>query len=300
VPPLMERLAATPILLADGAWGTQLIQRGLDVNLEPADVWNVRRTEVVAEIAGGYAAHADILTTNTFGANRVRLGHFGLCDDLYNINLRGASISRAAKCERDRQERPMLIAGAMGPVRGPGQSQPDDGVLLDVYQEQAVCLAAAGTDFILLETMTDLAEARIAVRAVRAVTKLEIVCTFAFRTIERDLFTTWSGHSIETALGAALESGASIVGANCFPASPAILTLVGAMRRFAGSAPLWLKPNAGQPYGEGVALTDPNLFSRTPLDPMLDALGTGVIGGCCGTTSEDIALLRRAIDTRVG
>lgn len=298
--PLLERLKSETIVLADGAWGTQLIQRGLDVNQEPADVWNLRRAEVVAEIAGAYGAHADILTTNTFGANRVRLERFGLGAQLHAINLRGVALARAAERARGIENRPMLIAGAMGPMRGPDQRTPDDGALFDAYQEQSACLAAAGADFILLETMTDLAEACIAVRAVKAVCALEIVCAFAFRAIEPGRFVTWSGEGVETALGTAMESGATITGTNCVPATASILPLIGSMRQFSGAAPLWFKPNAGEPHGEGRDLTYPSPFPRAPLGPMLDALGTGVMGGCCGTTPEDIAVLRRALDQHTG
>lgn len=298
--PLLELLKSKALLVADGAWGTEIIRRGLDTNQEPADLWNLRHAEVVAEIAGGYATHADLLTTNTFGANRARLERFGLGDNLQMINLRGVAIARAAERARAFRDRPMLIAGSMGPMRGPGHGQPDDIALFDYYQEQAACLSAAGVDFILLETMTDLAEARIAVRAVRVACALEIVCSFAFRANEPGQFVTWSGDTVEVALASALESGATLVGANCVPATAAILPLIGTMRRFVGSAPLWLKPNAGEPHGEAGALAYPHPFSRAPLGPMLDALGTGVIGGCCGTTVGDIAVLRREIDQRGG
>lgn len=291
---LLERLKECPVLLADGAWGTALIRRGLDVNREPAELWNTRRADVVAEIVGAYAAHADILTTNTFGANWVRLERFGLEAELRDINARGVAIARDARGSRGR---PMLIAGAMAPIRGPGWDQPHDGALFDYFQEQAACLAAAGAHFILLETMTDLAETRIAVRAVKAATTLEVVCSFAFRATEPTRFAMWSGHGVETALGAALESGASIVGVNCVPAVATILPLIEAMRHFVGAAPLWLKPNAGEPHDEAGEQTYPHPFSRAIVDPMLQAMGTGVIGGCCGTTTRDIALLRTMIDS---
>jgi 5-methyltetrahydrofolate--homocysteine methyltransferase len=297
---LMERLKTEALLVADGAWGSQLIEQGLDPTQEPAEAWNLSHATVVTEIARSYAAHADLLTTNTFGANRVRLEHFGRVADCNAINMRAVEIALAALRARGHHDRPMLLGGAMGPMRGPGQTQTDDGLLIEAYQEQAAALAAAGVDFILLETMTDLSEARMAVRAVKAVTHVEIVCSFAFRAVDMGRFTTWSGHLIEAALGEARESGAMLVGANCVPGSPSIVPLIDAMRRIVGTAPLWLKPNAGEPDRRDGVPTYSSPFDRAPLGPMLDALGTGVIGGCCGTTPTDIARLRREIDRRAG
>lgn len=298
MPTLLERLKSEPVLLADGAWGSHFIAQGLDLSREPADSWNLRHPDGVSRLAADYASSADILTTNTFGANRGRLARYGLEQALQEINASGVAIAREAKRARGEHNPPLLVAGSMGPARGAGETRPDDAVLSDIFEEQAACLAEAGASFLLLETMTDLAEARIAVRAAKAASTLEVVCSFAFRERKSGHFETWSGDTVESALGAALDSGAHLVGANCIPATASILPLVERMRRFADTSPLWLKPNAGPPHARGTHFAYPSPLSEAPLDRILDALGWGAIGGCCGTTPLDIKQLRRLLERR--
>lgn len=304
MPGLRERLRGEPMLVADGAWGTELIRSGLAPDREPADAWNLRHPHAVAEIATRYGELVDMLTTNTFGANRIRLAQFNLAEDLTAINVRGVEISRdALRAVGHSGCAPQWVAGAIGPIRGPGASHPDDGELAEVYREQAASLVEAGCDLLLIETMTDLREARIAVEAARSVCTLEIVCSFAFREGAPGHFDTWSGDSVAEALNAALEAGAVVVGANCVSASPGLLPLVKCMRGALGEAPLWLKPNAGQhrrhrDRAGRLTLHYPYPFTEARLNPLLDELGHGVIGGCCGTSPEDIALLRRLVDGR--
>lgn len=304
MPPLLDRLKSTPLLLADGAWGSYFIEQRLDVACEPADAWNLRHPDLVTRLAEEYAATADILTTNTFGANRVRLSRYQLNQKLKKINTRGVAILREVERARRILDRPLLIAGSMGPARGPHASNPDDQTLFDIYQEQAICLAEAGASFLLLETFSDPSETRIAVRAVKSATPLEVVCSFAFRESRPGRYETWSGDSVEAALKTALDEGADMVGANCVAATASLRTLVSSMRQAMGAHPLWLKPNAGQPRSHPDAtgrstLHYPHPLRGASLSALCDALGTGVIGGCCGTTPEDIALLRHEIDRRV-
>lgn len=304
MPPLMDRLKTTPLLVADGAWGSCFIEQRLDVACEPADAWNLRHPDRVTQLAEAYAATADILTTNTFGANRVRLSRYQLSQELMKINTRGVAVLREVERARRILDRPLLIAGSMGPARGPNATTPDDLVLFDVYLEQAACLAEAGASFLLLETFSDPSETRIALRALKSATPLEVVCSFAFRESAPGHFDTWSGDSVEAALKTALDEGADMVGANCVAATASLPPLVDRMRQAMGAHPLWLKPNAGQPRSHPDAtgrstLQYPHPLRGAPLSDLLDALGHGVIGGCCGTTPEDIALLRLEMDRRV-
>lgn len=288
MPGLMERLAESPRLLADGAWGTELIRRGLDLETDGADCWNLDRPEIVAELARVYARHADLLTTNTFGANRLRLARFNRADRTHEINTRAVALAREAARGWSRIGPPPLVAGAMGPARGSDHTGLSDGVLFDVFAEQAAALAEACADFLLLETMTYPDEARIAVNAARTACPLEVVCCFAFRETSPGRYNTWAGHTVAEALEAALDAGAHLVGANCVPATEGLTTLLDIMRASTGDGPLWLKPNAAPPNdwtAQCVAL--------------LDKLGTGVIGGCCGTTPDDIARLRGNLNQRV-
>lgn len=308
MPGLLQQLRDTPLLLADGAWGSAFIAQGLDVKRECADAWNLRYPDRVAALARAYARYADLITTNTFGANRKRLAGYGLESELAAINGAGVALVRAASGARPNAMPPIRVAGALGPARGPGPGPPDDAALYEIFLEQAGCLVAAGVDCILAETMTSTAEARIAVCAARDAGAAEVVCSFAFRETGPGRFETWSGDAVETALDTALAAGADLTGANCVPATPSLFALVSAMRRFAGSRPLWLKPNAGQPERHDATTPNgdvaaplwryPHPFSEAFAGRLLDAVGTGVIGGCCGTTPADIALLRQALERR--
>jgi 5-methyltetrahydrofolate--homocysteine methyltransferase len=298
MPGLLEHLSRHNVLLADGAWGSHFIDQGIDLQLEPPDAWNLHRPADVARLAAAYADSADILSTNTFGANRVRLSHYGLAHELQAINTRGVNLAHEAYAAQVGLDRPRLVAGAVGPARGPGVLQPDDDTLFEVFREQVMALAEAGASFILLETMTDLTEARVAVQAARSACPLEVVCSFSFRAATAGHFETWSGDSVEAALDAVLAAGATVVGANCIPATPAILPLLESMRRFSGAAPLWFKPNAGTPVARDMRLDYPCPLRSAPLDALLDLLGHGVIGGCCGTTPQDVAHLRYTLDRR--
>lgn len=313
MPGLLERLRTERLLLADGAWGSYFIEQQLDVACEPADAWNLRHPEIVARLADAYAAYADILTTNTFGANRVRLSQYQLANNLSKINSRGVAILRDAERSRRILDRPLLIAGSIGPARGPGISEPDDYALFDVYQEQAACLAEAGVNFLLLETFSAPTEAQIALRAAKTAAPMEVVCSYAFREGQPGRFETWSSDSVEAALKTALDAGADMVGANCVPATDALTALVDTMHQFAGTGPLWIKPNAGTPsrVPPGPTTRSPMLkgavkrksrlhyphpLCSAPMDRILDALGHGVIGGCCGTSPNDIRILRNTLD----
>lgn len=328
MPGLLEQPGESPFLIADGAWGSAFIAQGLDLDREPAEAWNLRHGGRVAELARHYARSADLLTTNTFGANRIRLARFGLEHQLRTINTRGVEIARRAGNRRKADGGPLLIGGAIGPVRGVGAGTPGDAAVAAVYEEQAACLLEAGADFVVVETMCEPAEAAIAIRAARAAGARSVVCTFAFRETTPGTFATWSGASVELALMTAMEAGADITGANCVPASPSLLTLITEMRACAGADPLWLKPNAGEPVKTGPEAVAGHAPRRTVLSCLrrfwqpecpaplwhyphpltdegfivriLDALGRGVIGGCCGTTPSDITRIRRVLTHRAG
>lgn len=306
---LLARLRNTPLLLADGAWGSHFIEAGLDLDPDSADAWNLSHRGIVAALAEDYVqAGVDILTTNTFGANRIRLARIGQESNLHAINQQGVAIAQDAIRNRASGRQPALIAGSIGPARGPGETRPDDAKLSSIFLEQATALVVAGVDFILLETMTDRAEACIAVRAAKAAGAQDVVCSFAFRESTPGSFETWSGDPVETALRAARDAGADVVGANCVPATAAILPLIRGLRRGAGAAPVWLKPNAGTPTKSKVPTPGqplsrysyPHPLKTAPVDTILDALETGIIGGCCGTTPADIAALRATRDHRTG
>ncbi len=254
-------------------------------------------------LATAYARYSDILCTNTFGGNALRLAAFGLEDQVRAINNSAVQLALESVRPAAPTEGRTLVAGVMGPARGPNRSEISEGELFNAFRVQAECLAEAGADFLLLETMTDVGELSIALKAVAAGCDLETVCSYAFRACESGAFQTWAGDDLERALETAYASGAVMVGANCVPANSALVQLIENMRAVAGAAPLWLKPNAGQPIDvhspTGPRRMYPHTFSNAPIDALLDALGQGVIGGCCGTSPSDIAALRHRLDLRI-
>lgn len=295
---LLDRLRGARIVLADGAWGSNFIAQGLDTARECADLWNLHHPGRVSRLAAAYARSADILTTNTFGASRARLAMAGLETQCEAINTRGVALAREGAALGNPGGPPPLIAGSIGPARDPRNTSVTEATLFTSYREQAALLAEAGADFILVESMTSARDAAIAVEAARAACALEVVCSFAFRAVDGRTYETWCGDSVDAALDTAINAGADVVGANCAPATPSLLNLVETMRGCIGSGPIWLKPNAGQPEQRDGALRYPHPFEATIIEALLDALGHGVFGGCCGAGPAAIALIRDLLNQR--
>lgn len=289
--PLLERLARGPAILGDGAWGTMLFARGLPTGDAPERVC-LERPELLTEIAGLYLeAGAEVVTTNTFGANPERLGLHGLADHLEEICRAAVSAVRRAVGER------AWISGSIGPtgVLLSPLGRLDPAAASAGFERQAAALAAAGADLLCVETMTDLAEAEIAVRAAcAAVPGLPVVATMSFEATRRGYFTVMGVTPAKAAVR--LEAaGASAVGANCGDGD----TMAGIAREFRAhcALPIAVRPNAGLPTlvdGELVHPETPEaMAARVP--ELLEA-GVRLLGGCCGTTPAHIRALRQAVD----
>jgi 5-methyltetrahydrofolate--homocysteine methyltransferase len=268
-------------VLTDGAWGTQLQAMGLLPGEFP-DAWNISHPDRVAKVARAYVrAGSGIILTNTFGANPIRLGEAGLAGQLAEINRVGVEISRSAAAGR------ALVFASMGPS---GKVLLDGnittGELLEAFAEQARILAEAGADGLVIETMSDLEEARLAVQGARG-TGLPVVACMVFdcgKAKDR----TMMGETPELAARILTEAGADVIGANC---GQGIADFVSICRRLkaATDRPIWIKANAGLPeWAQGAAVyrTDPEEFCRW-LPDLLEA-GADFVGGCCGTTPEFI------------
>ncbi len=284
---LMERLLAQGTVVTDGAWGTQLQDRGLAEG-ECPDAWNLSHPEQVEAVARAYVeAGSQVILTNTFRANRLTLADYGLAGQVRAINRRGAEISRRAAAGRARVFASM---GPSGKMLITGDVTEED--LRDAFAEQADALAEGGVDALVVETMADLAEAKIAINAARR-TGLPVVASMVFDS-GKDKDRTLMGTTPEQAALELAEAGADAVGANC---GLGISGYVPICRRFSQAVdlPVWIKANAGLPAlveGRPVYPAKPEEFAAH-IQALIGA-GASFIGGCCGTAPEFIRAIRKA------
>jgi methionine synthase I (cobalamin-dependent) len=271
-------------LITDGAWGTELLALGLPPGALP-DAWNLEHPERVESVARAYVeAGSQVILTNTFRSNRITLEQAGLAAQLDAINRAGVEISKRAAAGK------ALVFASIGPT---GKLLMEAGVsrqeVASAFAAQAVALAAAGADALLIETMSDLEEAALALAAVQS-TGLPVIVSFAFDS-GRNKDRTMMGVTPEAAARAMESAGADAVGANC---GAGIERFVPVCRRLkaACSLPVWIKPNAGLPEmkdGSVVYTTPPSVFASYL--PALVQAGAEFIGGCCGATPEFIRAL---------
>ncbi len=295
-------------LLADGAMGTMLHARGVPFD-QCFDELNLSNPEIVAGVHGEYVqAGAQLVLSNTFGANRFKLAKHGLEKKVAEINRAGAELARrAAASAGTAHASPVLVGGDIGPlgvrIAPFGRIQLDEA--RQAFREQIEALAAAGVDFIVVETMSDLYEIREAIRAGREVaagapgtpkgrrSPLPIVASMTFTRDDRTVL----GDSPEKVVRVLSEAGADVVGVNCSGGPAQLLRLVKLMHQAAPQARLWVKPNAGWPEQVGGRImypADPEYFGDYAL--AFCEAGARVVGGCCGTTPEHIAAMRQALD----
>ena len=276
------------VVITDGAWGTELQKLGLPSGVVP-DTWNVAEPEKVESVARAYAdAGSEVVLTNTFRANAIAMAGVSPDDDLDAINRAGVAISK-------RGAPGALIFASMGPT-GEVLSVSDVSAaeVLAAYLAQAESLKHGGADAIVIETMSDIEEARIAVEAAKR-TGLPVVASFAFDS-GRNKDRTMTGATPEAVAKAMSEAGADAVGANC---GVGVELAVGICRRLsdAGDLKVWIKPNAGLPTVEGGAVrysTSAEFFA-SHFQRLRDA-GAAFIGACCGSTPEFIRALIAARD----
>jgi homocysteine S-methyltransferase len=275
------------VLVCDGAMGTMLYARGIFLN-RSFDELNLTQPDLVAEVHQAYArAGADVIETNTFGANRVKLGAFGLADRVHAINAQGAKIARHAA--RDHA----YVAGAIGPlgirVEPWGKTGVDEAE--EYFREQAKGLLEGGVDLFVLETFRDVNEIGAAIRAVRSLCDLPIV---AQMTTEED-GNSLDGVAPETFVPDLEQRGADVVGLNCSVGPAAMLETLERMARVA-HVKLAAQPNAGKPReieGRNLYLCSPD-YMASYARRFINA-GVRLVGGCCGTTPDHIRAIKAAV-----
>ena len=286
----IERLRRSPVL-CDGAIGTQLYERGGVTFDRCLDELNLSNPELVKSIHLDYIrAGAEIIETNTFGANRMRLTSHGLEERGAEINE--AAVQMAREARRLTGQR-IWIAGSVGPLgrplAPPGLITPAQARL--VFREQIQVLVNAGVDLLILETFGDLREMREAVIAAREVCSLPIIAQMTFTQEGR----TPAGDTPLEIVHALEELGVQVIGANCSVGSEHMLRVVEEMAKVA-DVPLSAQPNAGFPTYQGGRFfyrSSPE-YTAQNARRVVEA-GVAVIGGCCGTTPEHIAAIRDAL-----
>ena len=275
------------VLVCDGAMGTMLYAKGVFIN-KSFDALNLTQPDLVAEVHQEYVrAGADIIETNTFGANRIKLGSFGLADRLHAINEQGAKIARHAAREQ------AYVAGAIGPlgirIEPWGKTGVDEA--RQYFHEQAQALADGGVDLFILETFRDLNEIGAAIDAVRSVSDVPIV---AQMTTEED-GNTLDGTPPERFAPELERRGATIIGVNCAVGPAPMLDTIERMSAVTKRR-LSAQPNAGQPRdveGRNIYLCSPEYMASYARRFIMH--NVRMVGGCCGTTPEHIRQIKAAV-----
>jgi len=288
---LMDRIGDGEILVCDGAMGTMLYTYGLKAG-ECPELWCVDRPNVVREIHRSYReAGSNIVKCNSFGGTRYRLRHFGLADRAAELNRAAAALSREVAGDTQ------YVVGSIGPT---GEFMEPLGTetseaFYSAFQEQAVALEEGGADAVIVETMTGLEEASIAVRAAKENTRMVVMVSFTFDPQRNGSYATMMGVRPEQFAQTMSAMGVDVIGANCGTGITHMVTIIKCLRT-ASVLPIISMPNAGMPVVEN----NKTVYKETPEEmaravPMLVKAGAQIVGGCCGTTPAHIAAMKNIL-----
>lgn len=280
-------------LVSDGGWSTQIHALGVPSD-ELAELANITQPDLVAGLTRAYLeAGAEVLTTNTFSANRFALQRHAPERTVDEVNRSGALLARRAARDAN-----VLIVGSIGPSgKILAVKETPEAELVDLFAEQATALAAGGVDALVLETFSELAEILLALRTVKEATGLPVIASMSFDAGPQRARTMMGAPAGECA-ATLEEAGADAIGSNCGGGVSTALPAVVALRA-ATELPLWVKPNAGMPElheGRPMWRQTPEEFAQ-PIPQLLDA-GANIIGGCCGSGPEHIARIAKIVAKR--
>lgn len=283
----IQAIADSHVYLFDGAMGTMLYSKGIFIN-KCYDELNVLNPELVLDVHRSYVkAGAEILETNTYGANRIKLAGFGLEEQILDINARAARLAHEAAGDS------IYVAGAIGPlgirIEPYGPTSLDEA--REVFAEQASALLEGDVDLFTLETFSNIAEIEQAIRAIRDLCSLPIVAQMTIGTDQQTIF----GDSVSTIARRLESAGADVIGLNCSVGPDVMLDAVEELAAATGRK-ISCQPNAGQPrdvHGRQMYMASPEYMSKYAR--RLIHKGVKFIGGCCGTTPEHIKMMADAV-----
>lgn len=282
-----ERLQQNEVLVGDGAMGTMLYSKGIYIN-RCFDELNIINPTLVQSILKSYVeSGADIIETNTFGANRIKLSSHGLDNKLNEINYSGVKIAREIVGEK------AFVAGSMGPLGRP--MEPIGSILkkdaMNVFREQAIPLFEGGVDLFMLETFNDLLMLKLAILAVREVCDKPIIASISFSDDKKTIY----GHTPAQVAQQLDQMDIDVIGVNCSTGPQPMLTVIEEMAA-ATSKKLSASPNAGSPRmidGRYFYMASPEYFAEYA--KRFIQTGVSIVGGCCGSTDEHIRAIKSAV-----
>lgn len=287
----LDQLKKNNVLLSDGAWGTMLFEKGLTAG-ECPELWNLTQRDKVFDIAKSYInAGADIIETNSFGASGMKLDLYGLADKAEEINIEAALISREA-AGSDK-----FVFGSVGPTgKILMMGEVSEEQIYYTFSEQCQSLENGGVNAIIIETMTALDEAILAIKAAKENTKLPVICTFTFDKTVDNTFRTMMGVSPTKMASTLINEGVDLIGTNCGNGFEGMIEISKEIRKSFPEFPLVVQANAGMPQ----LIDGENVFPEGSKEmaskiPQLIDVGVNIIGGCCGTSPEYISEFAKVI-----
>ena len=289
----VDKIHSGDILVSDGATGTNLLARGLE-NGMPSEEWLFINPDEIVKLHRDFIlAGADIILTNTFGGSAIRLNSSDN-DRVEEINRTAVELAKKAVEEYD-----VYIAGSMGPsgglIKPLGSLEVDD--VFESFKHQAKALSEAGVDLIVVETQFDLEEAGAALKAVRAVSDLPLICSFSYDRGTKTMMGVTAEQMVDNFSSKEFgDLNILMFGVNCGNSLEDNLSVLEGLRK-ATQLPLWFKPNAGLP---DVNKDGTTFYKITPDEMARHAkkwleIGAQVIGGCCGTTPQHLEAIAKVV-----